>query len=66
MNDQFQQARQMFPNIPEEIFTLWFDDRIESNGWPPNTPVWNRALRDKDISFWAILKWAKKEISSKD
>lgn len=62
MNDQFKQARQMFPNIPEEVFTLWFDGRIESNGWPPTAPIWQHTLRYRSPEYWATLKWKTQEI----
>lgn|GEM_PF-1377939 len=60
--DAKHQARVLFPNIPEEIFTLWLDDRIEANGWPPITSVWDAAFRYKDLRFWHRLDWSKRTI----
>lgn len=43
--------------MPEEVFRLWFDDRIRANGWPPVNLPWLGALREFPLSFWARLKW---------
>jgi len=62
MKTPYAEARQLFPNIPEEIFSLWLDGRIEANGWPPRTPTWERVLRHKPISFWQALVWSKEDV----
>lgn len=54
------EARHLFPNIPEEVFQLWLDGRIEANGWPPTTQVWKAALGNRSIAFWQSLTWSKK------
>ena len=62
MNDPFKEARQLLPNMPEEIFTLWFDDRIKSNGWPPNSQMWQGALRYCPLHYWRNQQWEKKRV----
>jgi hypothetical protein len=52
-------ARKLLPQMPEEIFKLWFDDRIEANDWPPSGPSWEGALRKKPMIYWAELQWKK-------
>ena len=52
-------ARQLLFLLPEEIFKLWFDERIKANGWPPNQGVWQGTLRDKSIQYWTKLHWEK-------
>lgn len=56
-------ARRFFPNIPEEIFSLWLDDRIKANGWPPTTEIWRNVLRQKPIRFWKNLRWTKESLN---
>jgi hypothetical protein len=55
-------ARQLLLNMPEEIFDLWFDGRIEANGWPPGRGVWEGALREKPITYWQSLVWSKQTV----
>ncbi len=62
MNDPFSQARQFFPNMPEEIFTLWLNERIINNGWPPNRDIWKGTLRYHPLDFWKTLKWEKRKV----
>lgn len=38
------QARKDLPKIPPEIFSLWFDQIIENNGWVPESPPWPDVL----------------------
>ncbi|MFC1645769.1 hypothetical protein ACFL2Y_01145 [Candidatus Omnitrophota bacterium] len=57
------EARKMLPKMPEEIFKLWLDGRIRSNGWPPSGTNWQRALRNKPINFWQKLDWNKRIIA---
>jgi hypothetical protein len=65
VSDPYRQARELLPNMPEEIFRLWFNGRIKANGWPPVSDTWKSALRDRPISYWKRLNW-KKEILSLD
>lgn len=62
MNDPLNEARQFLPNMPEEIFTLWFDGRIKSNGWPPNSRIWQGALRYRPLHYWRTLQWEKQRV----
>jgi hypothetical protein len=59
MNNSYTTARHLLPQMPEEIFSLWFDGRIKANGWPPNGVAWKGALREKSIEYWAKLQWNK-------
>lgn len=58
----FTDARLTFPNFPEEIFALWFDDRIRHNGWPPNGPEWAGFLCGRDVTTWQQVVWAKESV----
>ena len=62
MNINYLEARKLFPKIPEEIFTLWLDERIETNGWPIERTFWKGALRSKPIPYWTELEWRKTSI----
>ena len=62
MNDPFKQARTLLPCMPEEIFELWFDGRIRANGWPPFSPTWQGALRNRPISEWMKYHWKRELI----
>lgn len=53
------QARRLLPQMPEEIFQLWLDGRIEANGWPPVGDVWDAALRHRSFQIWQRLQWRK-------
>jgi hypothetical protein len=59
MNSSYQEARKLFPKMPEEIFKLWLYGRIDSNGWPPQGVRWDGALRLKTLSYWGKLNWKK-------
>lgn len=48
--------------MPEEVFRLWFDGRIEANGWPPVSDTWMGALRDRPLSYWRHLNWKKETL----
>src|SRR5690349_4213683 len=48
--------------MPEEIFQLWFDERIQANGWPPISPGWRGALREYAFEFWTELRWRKEAL----
>jgi len=58
----YHNARQLLPKMPEEIFTLWFDGRIDANGWPPVGAVWQGALRNKSFEIWQKLEWEKRTV----
>ena len=62
MFDAHEQARALFPLMPEEVFRLWMDERIESNGWPPDTGTWEAALRFRSVGYWQKLHWQKKGV----
>jgi hypothetical protein len=59
MPTPYQEARQWFSNFPAELFSLWFDERIEVNGWPPTSDIWHQVLCYKSIEFWRNLVWRK-------
>jgi len=48
--------------MPEEVFRLWFDGRIQANGWPPVGPAWLGALRYKPFGLWQQLEWEKRMV----
>lgn len=48
--------------MPEEIFTLWLDNRIRTNGWPPVTSEWRGFLRELPFQFWQLLEWQKCQV----
>ncbi len=51
------QARALLPNIPDDVYALWFDGRINANGWPPIGAAWRGVLRSKSIDYWKNLQW---------
>jgi hypothetical protein len=55
-------ARATFPNFPEQIFTLWLDDRIRQNGWPPIGIEWAGFLDGKPITYWQSLLWHRAQV----
>ena len=59
MDNPYIAARKLLPQMPEEIFKLWFNGRIEANGWPPSGSSWAGALREKSITYWVRLQWKK-------
>ena len=60
--DSFEQARKIFPNFPEEIFTLWLDEKIGDLGWPPAGSDWDRSLVGYPLLYWKKLKWACQDV----
>lgn len=58
----YHNARQLLPKMPEDIFRLWFDGRIDANGWPPVGDAWQGALRNKSFEIWQKLEWEKRVI----
>jgi hypothetical protein len=65
MLDGFQQARLSLPNMPEEIFQLWLDERIKTNGWPPAGIEWGGFLRSFPLAVWQRLEWFKADVDLK-
>lgn len=63
MRNDFQNARMTFPNMPEEVFTLWLDGRILANGWPPKGIEWAGFLLGKSVSEWQQINWTKRKVS---
>jgi len=59
----YQEARQLLPKMPEDIFRLWFDERIDANGWPTVGLAWQGALRNKPFELWQKLEWEKRIVS---
>ncbi len=58
----FPVPRELFPQFPEDIHSLWFDGRVRSNGWPPVGPAWMGALRGRSIEYWQALVWQKEKV----
>jgi len=58
----FEKARILLSNMPEEVFTIWFDDRIKEAGWPIEGPLWERLLNWHSESDFAMLLWRKERI----
>lgn len=56
-------ARATFPNFPDEAFTLWLDDRIRQNGWPPSGIEWAGFLDGKPIDYWQSLMWQRSTVT---
>jgi hypothetical protein len=61
-SDAIGQARQLLPTMPQDVFD-WFCERIEMNGWPPDTPIWHNALLKHPFSFWQCLLWVRAELN---
>ena len=57
LEDALAHSRMTFPSFPEEVFTLWLEDRIRSNGWPPCGLEWLGFLFGESIAFWQKLHW---------
>jgi hypothetical protein len=58
----FEQARKIFSNFPEEVFSLWLDERIRQYGWPPGGDAWDRTLVGYPLLYWRKLIWVEKEV----
>lgn len=63
LEDAFAHSRMIFPSFPEEVFTLWLEDRIRSNGWPPCGPEWLGFLFGESITFWQNLHWEERTMT---
>lgn len=61
--EPLREARDLFPNFPDEIFTLWLDGRVRRNGWPPKTPTWRLALRKRSIRYWQSVRWEERKLA---
>jgi TPR repeat protein len=53
------EVRRLLPQMPEEIFQLWLDGRIEANGWPPFGSIWENTLRNHPLLVWQRFQWKK-------
>lgn len=62
MNTKSVKAREDLPNMPEEVFEIWFDDRIEANGWPPQGYEWQSNLFNHGLDFLKNLSWTSMEL----
>ncbi len=56
------QARRILRHMPEEVFELWFDERVSSLGWPPAGTRWDGVLREMSLSQWRQLRWTKQPV----
>lgn len=56
------QARALLQEMPEEIFNLWLDERIDALGWPPNGSRWTGLLRNRPLQYWASIRWEKRDV----
>lgn len=58
-------ARKMFPEMPDEVFRLWLEPAIESYGWPFNTlddsiseTGWHLVMGNRlSLRSLAAMKW---------
>lgn len=50
-------ARRLFANFPEEVFTLWLDPCIQQHGWPPQGFAWQGFLFNQPKAFWQSVVW---------
>ncbi len=58
-------ARNTFPDFLPEVFTLWLDDRIKKNGWPPSGIEWQGFLLGESIEYWQQLSWDEAQMTLK-
>jgi hypothetical protein len=63
LEDALAHSRMTFPSFPEEVFSLWFEDRIRSNGWPPCGVEWWGFLFGESITFWQNLHWEERTMT---
>lgn len=56
------EARSALPNMPEEVFSLWFDDVVNSLGWPPQGQKWEMTLRGYPLLEWQRRRWEKRPV----
>jgi hypothetical protein len=50
-------AHDAFPRMPQEIFDLWFYERVARNGWPPVGETWRRVLGCIPLYGWQQITW---------
>lgn len=60
--NNYKEARKLFPKMPEEIFKLWLDEMIKTNGLPSNESKWEGLLRGRSLLYWSQLNWEKRII----
>jgi len=64
MLDAFRMLAHMaLPKVPEEVFDLWLNQRIENNGWPPVGPTWHKVLGRMPLQDWQQLTWRKATVN---
>ena len=63
LDEALADARAVFPKMPSDAFTLWLDDRIRNNGWPPAGIEWAGFLDGKPISYWKELHWQSESVT---
>ena len=63
LDEELADARVTFPNFPEEVFTLWLDDRIRQNGWPPAGIEWSGFFEGQPIAYWQSLQWRRERLT---
>lgn len=61
-SEAHQAARAALPKVPEEVFSLWLDERIDVLGWNPLHPRWRGLLRNRPLVYWHNLNWQKLDI----
>ena len=55
--------KDLFPNMPQEVFDLWIAPYIPSKGWPFVTgaeeipSIWKAFFRFKPLIYWRSLHW---------
>jgi hypothetical protein len=63
MSDPRTASRAFFSRFPEEVFSLWLDDRIRSNGWPPSGIEWAGFLSGRSPEEWQGFSWTKRMVT---
>jgi len=59
LSEALADARCTFPNFPDEVFTLWLEDRVKQSGWPPEGIEWQGFLFGQSPEYWKSLQWSK-------
>lgn len=62
--------RNFFPNMPDEVFTMWLKPIAVHYGWPFIKPdeskdgtKWAAVFGDYDLNYWVSVKWRLSEIA---
>lgn len=55
-------AREALSQVPEEVFSLWLDERIGVLGWSPQHSRWQGLLRNRPLAYWQHLCWTKCQV----